>query len=111
MYEKFMVLPSFSSTAKNAKAVLKNEAIIAVLASSIVAPFVIPQINKILDGVPILKDHKSLASFATGMVIFSLAPMFKMPMLRAVVIGVAGAFILSSLLPIYSNLTTRNGGA
>ena len=96
---------------KSSKAVLKNEAIIAVLASTIVAPFVVPQINKVLDGVPILKDHKSLASFGAGMAIFSIAPMFKMPTLRAIVIGVAGAFILSALLPLYSQLTTRNGGA
>jgi hypothetical protein len=32
-------------------------------------------------------------------------------MVRAIVIGVAGAFVLSALLPVYSSLTTRNGGA
>jgi len=105
-------MPSYiTDVAKSSKAVLKNEAIIAVMSASIVAPFVVPQINKVLDGVPILKDHKSLASFGAGMAIFSIAPMFKMPTLRAIVIGVAGAFILSSLLPLYSQLTTRNGGA
>jgi len=105
-------MPSYiTDVAKSSKAVLKNEAIIAVLASTIVAPFVVPQINKVLDGVPILKDHKSLASFGAGMAVFSIAPMFKMPTLRAIVIGVAGAFILSALLPLYSQLTTRNGGA
>jgi hypothetical protein len=31
-------------------------------------------------------------------------------MIRAIVIGVAGAFVLSALLPVYSSLTTRNGG-
>ena len=100
-----------SQVAKASKGVLKNEAIIAVLSASIVAPFIVPKINSLLDSVPVLKDHKSLASFASGMVIFSVAPMFKMPVLRAVVIGVAGAFILSALLPLYSQLTTRNGGA
>ena len=100
-----------TGVAKNAKAVLKNEAIIAVLSASIVAPFVVPQINKMLDSVPILKDHKSIASFASGMVIFGIAPMFNIPVVRAIVIGVAGAFILSALLPLYSQLTTRNGGA
>jgi hypothetical protein len=100
-----------SAVAKNAKGVLKNEAIIAVISASVVAPFFIPKINSLMDSVPVLKNHKSLASFAAGMAIFSIAPMFKMPMLRAVVIGVAGAFILSALLPLYSQLTTRNGGA
>ena len=105
-------MPSYiTSVAKSSKGVLKNEAIIAVLSASIVAPFVVPKINSLLDSVPILKDHKSLASFGAGMAIFSIAPMFKMPTLRAIVIGVAGAFILSALLPLYSQLTTRNGGA
>ena len=105
-------MPSYiTQVAKSSKSVLKNEAIIAVLSASIVAPFVVPKINSLLDSVPILKNHKSLASFGAGMVIFTLAPMFKMPMLRAIVIGVAGAFILSALLPLYSQLTTRNGGA
>ncbi len=100
-----------TEVAKSSKSVLKNEAIIAVLSASIVAPFVVPKINSLLDSVPILKDHKSIASFGAGMAIFSIAPMFKMPTLRAIVIGIAGAFILSALLPLYSQLTTRNGGA
>jgi hypothetical protein len=100
-----------TEVARSSKNVLKNEAIIAVLSASIVAPFVVPKINSLLDSVPVLKDHKSLASFGAGMAIFSIAPMFKMPTLRAIVIGVAGAFILSALLPLYSQLTTRNGGA
>jgi len=105
-------MPSYiTEVAKSSKAVLKNEAIIAVLSSTIVAPFIVPQINKMLDGVPILKNHKSLTSFASGMIIFGIAPMFGMPVVRAIVIGVAGAFILSALLPLYSQLTTRNGGA
>tara|TARA_R100001594_G_C3997758_1_gene253915 strand:- start:105 stop:422 length:318 start_codon:yes stop_codon:yes gene_type:complete len=100
-----------TEVARSSKNVLKNEAIIAVLSASIVAPFVVPKINSLLDSVPILKDHKSLASFGAGMAIFTIAPMFKMPVIRAIVIGVAGAFILSALLPLYSQLTTRNNGA
>lgn len=104
-----MQIPVVNSTTKSAKSVLKNEAIIAVLSASIVAPFVVPKINSLMDTVPILRDHKSIASFVSGMVIFGIAGSFKQPLLRAVVIGVAGAFVLSALLPIYSNLTTRNG--
>jgi len=109
--EYLMAMSYPKAVASNAKGVLKNEAIIAVISASVVAPFFIPKINSLMDSVPVLKDHKSLASFGAGMAIFSIAPMFKMPMLRAIVIGIAGAFILSSLLPLYSQLTTRNGGA
>lgn len=93
----------------DSKSVLKNEAIIAVMSASIVAPFIIPKINSLMDTVPILRDHKSIASFVSGLVIFGIAKGFKNPMMRAVVIGVAGAFVLSAMLPIYSSLTTRNG--
>lgn len=93
----------------DSKQVLKNEAIIAVMSASIVAPFIIPKINSLMDTVPILRDHKSIASFVSGLVIFGIAKGFKNPMMRAVVIGVAGAFVLSAMLPIYSSLTTRNG--
>ena len=102
-------VPLVSDITKQSKTILKNEAIIAVLSASIVSPFVVPKINSLMDTVPILRDHKSIASFISGLVIFGIAASFKSPMIRAVVIGVAGAFVLSSLLPFYSSLTTRNG--
>ncbi len=105
-----MSIVSVKGVQGKATGVLKNEAIIAVLSASIVAPFVVPKINSIMDTVPILRDHKSIASFVSGMVIFGIAAKVSQPLLRAVVIGVAGAFVLSALLPIYSSLTTRNGG-
>jgi hypothetical protein len=105
-----MSIVSVKGVQGKATGVLKNEAIIAVLSASIVAPFVVPKINSIMDTVPILRDHKSIASFVSGMVIFGIASKVSQPLLRAVVIGVAGAFVLSALLPIYSSLTTRNGG-
>ena len=101
---------SVAKVTSDSKSVLKNEAIIAVLSASIVAPFVVPKINSLMDTVPILRDHKSIASFVSGLVIFGIASKVSQPLLRAVVIGVAGAFVLSALLPIYSSLTTRNGG-
>jgi hypothetical protein len=101
---------SLAKATSDSKAVLKNEAIIAVLSASIVAPFIVPKINSLMDTVPILRDHKSIAAFVSGLVIFGIAKGFKKPMIRAVVIGVAGAFVLSALLPVYSSLTTRNGG-
>ena len=109
-----MALPTklLTGTASKAKGVLKNEAIIAVMSASIVAPFIVPKINQLMESVPILKDHKSIAEFVAGMAIFSIAgtsfPRNAIP--RAIVIGVAGAFILSSLLPLYSHISTKNGG-
>ena len=94
------MLKGFAKTSTN---VLKNEAIIAVLAASIVAPYIVPKINSLLESIPILKDHASIAAFVTGPVAH------RSMYLRAIIIGVAGAFILSALLPIYSSLTSKTG--
>ncbi len=59
---------SVAKVTSDSKAVLKNEAILAVLSASIVAPFVVPKINSLMDTVPILRDHKSIAAFVSGLV-------------------------------------------
>ena len=64
---------SVAKVTSDSKSILKNEAIIAVLSASIVAPFVVPKINSLMDTVPILRDHKSIASFVSGLVIFGIA--------------------------------------
>ena len=99
------------SISKSAVGILRNEAIIAVLSASIVAPYIVPKINSLLESIPILKDHASIAAFVTGLAIFSIAGTVaaRSMYLRAIIIGVAGAFILSALLPIYSSLTSKAG--
>ena len=100
-----------TSVAKNIKGVVFDEAIIAVLSASLIAPFFVPRINNVLDSVPILRDHKSLASLVAGMVVFGIAKGVRMPsILKAVVIGVAGAFILTAVLPLYTQVTNRGVG-
>ena len=103
-------VPLVSDATAQTKTIFKNEAVIAVLSASIVSPFIVPKVNSLMDTVPILRDHKSLASFVAGLAMFSIAMTFGKPMIRAVALGVAGSFILSSILPLYSSLTTRNGG-
>ena len=110
MYLMANGVPLVSDATKQTKTIFKNEAVIAVLSASIVSPFVVPRVNSLMDTVPILRDHKSLASFVAGLAVFSIAMTVKGPLVRAVILGVAGAFVLSSILPLYSSLTTRNGG-
>jgi len=96
---------------KNVKGVVFDEAIIAVLSASLIAPFILPRINGVLDSVPILRDHKSLASLLAGMIVFGIANGVKMPaILKAVTIGVAGAFILVAVIPLYTSVTNRGVG-
>ena len=100
-----------TNLAKNIKGVFFDEAIIAVLSASLIAPFFVPRINNVLDSVPILRDHKSLASLVAGMVVFGIARGVRMPsILKAVVIGIAGAFVLTAVLPLYTQVTNRGVG-
>ena len=100
-----------TKVASNLKGVIFDEAIISVLSASLIAPFFVPRINNVLDSVPILRDHKSLASLVAGMVVFGIARGVRMPsILKAVVIGVAGAFILTAVLPLYTQVTNRGVG-
>ena len=99
------------SVAQNIKGVVFDEAIIAVMSASLIAPFFVPRINNVLDSVAVLRDHKSLASLVAGMVVFGIAKGIKMPsVLKAVVIGIAGAFILTAVLPLYTQVTNRGVG-
>ena len=98
---------AFVSASKN---ILKNEAILAVLSASIVAPFIIPKINSLLDEVEFTKQHKSITSFLAGLAIFSIAGTIggRNIYVRAMVIGIAGSFILSALLPVWTSLTSKS---
>ena len=88
-----------------------DPAIIACMSMSLIAPFFVPRINSVLDSVPILRDHKSLASLVAGIVVFGVAKMPRIPtFLSAVIVGIAGAFILTAVLPLYTQVTNRGVG-
>ena len=99
-----------TNVAKNIKGVVFDESIIAVMSASLIAPFFVPRINNVLDSVPILRDHKSLASLIAGIVVFGVAKIPKNTIISAVIVGVAGAFILSAVLPLYTQVTNRGVG-
>ena len=100
-----------SNVAKNIKGVVFDEAIIAVMSASLIAPFFVPRINNVLDSVPILRDHKSLASMVAGLIVFGIAGSIKnIPLLKGVIIGIAGAFLLTAVLPLYTQVTNRGVG-
>ena len=100
-----------TSVAKNIKGAFLDESVIAVMSASLIAPFFVPRINNVMDSVPIMRDHKSLSSLVAGMVVFGIAKGVRMPsILKAVVIGVAGAFILTAVLPLYTQVTNRGVG-
>ena len=98
-----------TSALKETQMVIFDEAIIAVLSASLVAPFVVPRIDAVVDSVPILRDHHTISAIAAGVVTFAVAKgVPKIPaFVRAIIIGVAGAFILAGIVPLYTNVTNR----
>jgi len=71
----------------------------------------VPRINSVLDSVPILRDHKSLASLVAGIIVFGVAKMPRIPtIVSAVIVGIAGAFVLTAVLPLYTQVTNRGVG-
>jgi len=91
--------------------VVTDRAVIAVMSSALIAPFFVPRINNVLDSVPVLRDHKSLSSLIAGMIVFGLSTMPRIPnILSAVIVGISGAFILTAVLPLYTQVTNRGVG-
>ena len=106
-----MGIPTVKSTAANIKGAFLDESGIAVMSASLIAPFFVPRINNVLDSVPILRDHKSLASMVAGLIVFGIAGSIKgIPLLKGVIIGIAGAFLLTAVLPLYTQVTNRGVG-
>jgi len=106
-----MGIPTVKGVAGNIKGAFLDESVIAVMSASLIAPFFVPRINNVLDSVPILRDHKSLASMIAGLVVFGIAGSIKgIPLLKGVIIGVAGAFLLTAVLPLYTQVTNRGVG-
>lgn len=91
---------------KKAQDAFFDPAVIAVLSASLVAPYVVPRITNITDEIPGLRNHASIASGLAGVIVFGLAGTIKMPqLLRSIVIGIAGAFILTALIPLYNSVS------
>ena len=106
-----MGIPRVKSIATNIKGAFLDESVIAVMSASLIAPFFVPRINNVMDSVPIMRDHKSLSSLVAGMVVFGIAKGVRMPsILKGVIIGVAGAFLLTAVLPLYTQVTNRGVG-
>ena len=103
---------SIKSVGTKMKGAFLDESVIAVMSASLIAPFFVPRINNVLDSVPILRDHVSLASMIAGLITFGFAGTIggKVPLLKGVVIGIAGAFLLTAVLPLYTSVTNRGVG-
>ena len=106
---RFDMPRSFGQIGAKVTGVVTDRAIVAVLSASLIAPFFVPRINSVLDSVPFLRDHKSLASIVAGVVVFGVAKTPRIAnIISAVIVGIAGVFILAGILPLYTQITNRS---
>tara|TARA_Y100000310_G_scaffold191476_1_gene191458 strand:- start:109 stop:420 length:312 start_codon:yes stop_codon:yes gene_type:complete len=101
-------LVSASSVGYKIKGVVLDPSIIAVMSASLIAPFFVPRINSVMDSVPVMRDHKSLSALIAGVIVFSISHIPRNKFIQAVIIGIAGAFILTAVLPLYTQVTNRS---
>ena len=65
----------------------------------------------VIGGVVLTGGFGTIGGIILGTIIFGIAKGVRMPsILAAVIIGVSGAFILTAILPLYTNITNRGVG-
>ncbi len=90
---------------KSPTEIFSDPAIIAVLSASLISPFIVPHINALIEQTP-LKAHKSIGAFVMGAIIFAVvAPLSTNVIIKSIILGIAGGFILTSVLPLYDQMT------
>ena len=92
-------------TAKN---VFKNEAILAVISASILSPILVPKISEAVQRLPpMISGHASLAAAIPALLLFRIGFNMKNRMFGALILGVAGSFVLTAIMPVVSPLLAR----
>ena len=87
--------------------IFADPAIIAVLSASLISPFIVPHINALIEQTP-LKAHKSIGAFVMGVIIFAfVAPIAGNVIIKSIILGIAGGFVLTSVLPLYDQITKQ----
>jgi|APSaa5957512535_1039671.scaffolds.fasta_scaffold02589_16 hypothetical protein len=80
----------------------KSPEVVAVVSAAIVAPIVAKPINNLLEKIPFIGKFKTAGLLIVAVVIFAIASKVKGHMVRAVLIGVAGAQLLIAVTPFIS---------
>ena len=88
--------------------IIKNEAILAVVSASILSPILVPKISEAVQRLPpMISGHASLAAAIPAILLFRIGISMGNRVLGALILGVAGSFVLTSIMPIVSPLLAR----
>ena len=96
-----------SGLPKTGKQVLGNEAILAVLASSILSPMLVPTITSYINRLPYVATHVTIAAAIPAIILFKIGINMKNRTIGALILGVAGSFVLTAVLPFVSPILGR----
>ena len=90
------------------KNIAKNEAIFAVVSASILSPILVPKISEAVQRLPpMISGHASLAAAIPAVLLFRIGISMSNRVLGALILGVAGSFVLTAIMPIVSPLLAR----
>ena len=88
--------------------IIKNEAILAVVSASILSPILVPKISEAVQRLPpMISGHASLAAAIPAILLFRIGFNMKNRMIGALILGVAGSFVLTAIMPVVSPLLAR----
>jgi len=104
---KLSDLFSPSKTPQTAKQIIGNEAILAVLASSILSPMLVPTITSYINKLPYVAAHVTIAAAIPAILLFRIGISMKNRTVGALILGVAGSFVLTAVLPFVSPILNR----
>jgi len=89
------------------KQIIGNEAILAVLSSSILSPILVPTITNYINRLPYVATHVTIAAAIPAILLFRIGISMANRTLGALVLGVAGSFVLTATLPFIAPLMNR----
>ena len=89
------------------KQIIGNEAILAVLASSILSPILVPTITSYINKLPYVATHVTLAAAIPAILLFRIGISMQNRTIGALILGVAGSFVLTAILPFVTPLMAR----
>jgi len=104
---KLANLFSLSKTPQTARAALGNEAILAVLSSSILSPMLVPTITSYIAKLPYVATHVSIAAAIPAILLFRIGIAMENRTVGALILGVAGSFVLTAVLPFVSPILNK----
>jgi len=104
---KLSNLFDIGGTPKTAKQIIGNEAILAVLASSILSPILVPTITNYINKLPYVASHVTIAAAIPAILLFRIGISMTNRTIGALILGVAGSFVLTAVLPFVAPLIQR----